>query len=135
MTHLLDTNSFVDHMRRGPASKVTGRLLTASPGSVQLCSVVLAELIFGAIRSGAAKEAANRSLIASLQARFASLPFDDAAAEEYGRMRAHLASLGTPIGPNDLMIAAIALANHSTLVTNNTAEFRRVPGLALENWQ
>ena len=135
MTYLLDTNSFVGHMRHGPASKVTGRLLTVSPGSVHLCSVVLAELIFGAIRSGPTKEPANRSLIAILQSRFASLPFDDAAAEEYGRIRAHLAGLGMPIGPNDLMIAAIALANRMTLVTSNTGEFSRVPGLQLENWQ
>ena len=64
-----------------------------------------------------------------------SLPFDDRAAEEYGKVRSHLAVLGTPIGPNDLMIAAIALANHMTLVTHNTAEFSRVPGLTLEDWQ
>ena len=64
-----------------------------------------------------------------------SLPFDDSAAEEYGRIRAHLANLGTPIGPNDLLIAAIALANKITLVSHNTAEFSRVPGLILEDWQ
>ena len=60
---------------------------------------------------------------------------DDRAAEEYGKVRALLAALGTPIGPNDLLIAAIALANQMTLVTHNTAEFSRVPGLALEDWQ
>ena len=64
-----------------------------------------------------------------------SLPFDDRAAEEYGKVRAHLAALGTPIGPNNLMIAAIALANQMTLVSHNTTEFSRVPGLAVEDWQ
>jgi tRNA(fMet)-specific endonuclease VapC len=64
-----------------------------------------------------------------------SLPFDDRAAEEHGKVRAHLAALGTPIGPHDLMIAAFALSNQMTLVTHNTAEFSRVPGLALEDWQ
>jgi tRNA(fMet)-specific endonuclease VapC len=135
VSHLLDTNSLIDHLRRGPASKVTARLATAPPGSIYLCSVVVAELIYGALRSGPAHQAANLALIASLRQLFASLPFDDRAAEEYGQVRAHLAALGTPIGPNDLMIAAIALANRVTLVTHNTAEFSRVPGLALEDWQ
>jgi tRNA(fMet)-specific endonuclease VapC len=62
------------------------------------------------------------------------LPFDDAAAEVYGRIRAELASRGTPIGPYDLMIAATALANNLILVTHNTREFARVSGLVLEDW-
>ncbi len=69
------------------------------------------------------------------QRKIPSLPFDDNAAHEYGRIRAHLASLGTPIGPNDLMIASIALANNLTLITHNTAEFSRIPALQLEDWQ
>ena len=135
MTHLLDTNSVIDHLRREPASNVTTRLMAAPPGSVALCSVVLAELYYGAMHSGPAHQAANLALIAKLRTQFVSLPFDDRAAEEYGKVRAHLAALGTPIGPNDLMIAAIALANQLTLVTHNTTEFRRVPGLPLEDWQ
>src|SRR5580704_157122 len=83
----------------------------------------------------AAHQAANLALIVKLRQQFVSLPFDDRAAEEYGRIRAHLAAAGTPIGPNDLMIAAIALAKQMTLVTQNTTEFSRVPGLALEDWQ
>ena len=63
------------------------------------------------------------------------MPFDDRAADEYGRIRAHLAGLGMLIGPNDLLIASIALANGLILVTHNTAEFSRVPGLKLEDWQ
>jgi hypothetical protein len=59
----------------------------------------------------------------------------DAAAEEYGKARAHLAALGTPIGPNDLLIAAIALAHGLTVVTHNTAEFSRVRGLSIEDWE
>ncbi len=135
MSHLLDTNSVIDHLRRGLASKVTAKLAAAPPGSVYLCSVVLAELLYGAMHSAPAHQAANLALIAKLRQQFVSLPFDDHAAEEYGKIRAHLAALGTPIGPNDLMIAAIALANQMTLVTHNTAEFSRVPGLTLEDWQ
>jgi tRNA(fMet)-specific endonuclease VapC len=87
------------------------------------------------MRSSPAHQAANLALIASLRQHFVSLPFDDRAAEEYGTVRAHLAALGTPIGPNDLMIASIALANKLTLVTHNTVEFSRVPGLKVEDWQ
>ena len=135
MSYLLDTNAFVDHLRRGPASKVTARLLAAPPGSVFLCTIVLAELVYGAVRSGPSHEAKNRALIAGLRGRFPTLPFDEPAAEEYGKVRAYLANLGQMIGPNDLLIAAIALANGLTLVTHNTAEFSRVPGLPLEDWQ
>ncbi|NJN99790.1 MAG: type II toxin-antitoxin system VapC family toxin [Anaerolineales bacterium] len=67
--------------------------------------------------------------------RFISLPFDDNAAEAYSRIRARLEKSGTPIGPNDLLIAAIAVANDVTLVTHNTDEFGRVEGLKLEDWE
>ncbi len=87
MSHLLDTNAFVDHMRHGPQSKVTAKLLASPPGSVYLCSVVLGELIFGAVRSGPLHEKVNRAKIAELRAVFSTMPFDDAAAEEYGRLR------------------------------------------------
>jgi tRNA(fMet)-specific endonuclease VapC len=132
VTHLLDTNSCIDHLRRGAASHVTARLVAASPGSIVLCSVVVVELLYGAYRSVQQTRTLNQVQV--FCAPLVSLPFDDRAAGEYGRIRAHLASLGTPIGPNDLMIAAIALANGLTVVTHNTAEFSRVPGLALEDW-
>jgi tRNA(fMet)-specific endonuclease VapC len=135
VNYLLDTNSWVDHLRRGPNSNVTAKLAAAPPGSVFLCSIVLGELIYGAHHGGPTHLAHNLALIGALRHQFVSLPFDDAAAEEYGRVREHLASLGTPIGPNDLLIASIALANALTLVTHNTTEFSRVPGLQLEDWQ
>ncbi len=64
-----------------------------------------------------------------------SLAFDDRAAEEYGKTRAYLSSMGTLIGPNDLIIAATAVAHGCTLVSHNTREFSRVPGLLLEDWE
>lgn len=64
-----------------------------------------------------------------------SLRFDGNAAAVYGRIRARLEASGTPIGPNDLQIAAIALANDLILVTHNTREFSRVEGLRLEDWE
>lgn len=66
---------------------------------------------------------------------FVSLPFDDQSAVIYGQIRAQLAAPGTPIGPNDLLIASIALANNLILVTHNTREFSRVEGLRLEDWE
>jgi tRNA(fMet)-specific endonuclease VapC len=135
VSHLLDANSLINHLRRGPASNVTTKLAAAPAGSVYLCSVVLAELYYGALHSGAANQAPNLALIAKLRQQFVSLPFDDRAAEAYGTIREHLATLGTPIGPADLMIASIAVAHGMTLVTHNTAEFSRVPGLVLEDWQ
>lgn len=68
-------------------------------------------------------------------ARFVNLPFDPPAAKEYGRLRLALERAGTPIGPNDLMIASIALAHGLVLVTHNVPEFARVPGLRIEDWE
>ena len=66
---------------------------------------------------------------------FATLVFDEKCEEVYGIIRAQLARAGTPIGPNDLLIAAIALANDATLITRNTGEFGRVRGLRIEDWE
>ncbi|HEX3314050.1 MAG TPA: PIN domain-containing protein [Gemmataceae bacterium] len=135
MSYLLDANAFIDPMRNGPKSTVTVRMLASPPRSIRLCSVVRGELIYGAIRSGPANEPANRARIAHLSVHFGSVPYDDAAAEEYGKVRAYLTNAGQLIGANDMLIAAIAPAYGMTLVTHNTAEFSRVPGLKLEDWQ
>jgi tRNA(fMet)-specific endonuclease VapC len=66
---------------------------------------------------------------------FATLAFDERCEEVYGAIRAQLALAGTLIGPNDLLIAAIAVANEVTVVTHNTAEFGRVTGLRIEDWE
>lgn len=77
----------------------------------------------------------NLAVVRGFAIPFVSLPFDDRSAEEYAKVRADLSAKGALIGPNDLLIAAIALANGLTLMTNNTAEFSRVVGLTLEDWQ
>ncbi len=134
LIYLLDTNAWVAYLRQSHQGLLQ-RSQSQSPASVVMCSIVLAELWYGAERSGPTRKAANFQLLAELQSQFASLPFDDAAAQVHGSLRAELASRGTPIGPNDLMIAAIALSRGLTLVTHNTREFGRVPGLAIEDWQ
>lgn len=134
MPFVLDSNAWIGWLRQRQP-KLIARIKQEDPANILLCSVVVGELIYGAERSGAAHRATNLQAVAQLRNQFVSIPFDDGAAEEYGRIRAHLANLGTPIGPNDLMIAAIGLAHQLTLVTHNTAEFSRVPGLALDDWQ
>lgn len=132
MTYLLDTNTCIRYLN-GYAPAVRQRLRALQPADVAVCSIVKAELFFGAMRS----QNPARSLLAQQQflAPYLSLPFDDACAEVYGRVRAYLADRGTPIGPNDLLIAAIALQHQRILVTHNVAEFSRVPGLVLEDWE
>ncbi len=98
-----------------------------------MCSVVKAELFYGAMRSNNPTSTLARQL--EFLNLFVSLPFDDSTALVYGRIRAELLANGTPIGPNDFQIAAIALANNLTLVTHNTGEFSRVQGLPIEDWE
>lgn len=98
-----------------------------------LCPVVQAEMYFGAYNS--ANQEAGLEIVRSFLARFPILPFDEVAAEKYGEIRAHLTRQGNLIGPYDLQIAAIALANDAVLVTHNTKEFDRIPALQTEDWQ
>lgn len=130
--YLLDTNVCIQVLN-GRSESLVAQLRRRSPREIFLCSVVKAELIHGAYRSSRAP--ANLRLLRRFFEPFVSLPFDDHCAEAYGRIRSDLERAGTPIGPNDLMIAAIAVAGSLTLVTANTREFERVIGLNLENWE
>jgi tRNA(fMet)-specific endonuclease VapC len=132
MTFLLDTNVCIGYLN-GRAPGVLHRLQSIPVTDIVVCSVVKAELYFGARASLHPEQTLGKQQ--SFLELFTSLPFDDSAAEAYGRIRAQLRTLGTPIGPNDLMIAAIAVANNVTLVSHNTNEFSRVDGLGLEDWQ
>ena len=134
MTWLLDTSICVPLINRtGETSDpAVQRLLDRSPSSLYLCSVVKAELYFGARNSS--RVADNLQRVTAFCGAFQSLPFDDDAASQYGVIRADLRREGRMIGANDLMIAAIALSCGMTLVTRNAVEFRRVPGLRVEVW-
>ena len=133
MKYLLDTNTCVGLLRSPGNAQVRKRLAAADPADLMLCSVVRGELLFGALRSRDAVK--NLALLATFFTHFASLPFDDSAADHYGDIRSTLTRAGTPIGPNDLMIAAIARANALTLVSHNVAEFNRVGGLTCQDWE
>lgn len=97
-----------------------------------LCSVVRAELLLGARNSGRVEENLERVRLFAEPPK--SLAFDDYCAEHYAIIRAALTARGTPIGPNDTLISAIALAHQATLVTRNQREFQRVESLQLESW-
>jgi tRNA(fMet)-specific endonuclease VapC len=131
--YLLDTNTCVHFLRHGAKSPVAARLAGVGPGDAVLGSVVVGELLFGALRSRDVVK--NLAAVRAFAAGFRPVPFDDRAAEEYAKVRADLAAKGTPVGPNDLLIAAITLANGLILVTHNTTEFSRVLGLTLDDWQ
>lgn len=128
----LDTNACIRILNQSSLPLVQ-RLAQHEPAEIRLSSVVKAELLFGARRSERVRE--NLELLARFFAPFVCLPFDDRCAEEYGLIRATLAELGTPIGPNDLMIAATARAYDLTLVSHNISEFSRVPGLHVQDWE
>jgi tRNA(fMet)-specific endonuclease VapC len=132
MTYLLDTNAWIQYLNKGE-HPIKRRVSAVDPARIRLCSIVKAELYLGAEKSNRTNE--NLQTLDSLFVNLMSFDFDDQAAREYGRLRAQLEREGTPIGPNDLMIAAIALANRSTLVTHNTAEFSRIKTLQIEDWE
>jgi tRNA(fMet)-specific endonuclease VapC len=130
--YLLDTNACI-RILNNTSAPLVARLRAHDPNEIRLSSVVRAELLYGARRSQ--RPAENLALLGRFFAAFLSLPFDDQCAESYGVLRAALAREGRLIGPNDLMIAATALAHDCTLVTHNTDEFSRVPDLRIEDWE
>ena len=134
MKYLLHINACIGWLRMSQP-KLVARIAREKPLNLVICSIVVAELIFGSERAATEHQANNRLRVERLRQQFISQPFDDSAAEEYGIVRAHLAALGTPIGPTDLMIAAIAKSQGLVLVTHNTSEFSRVPGLSIKDWQ
>ena len=130
--YLLDTNACIRFLN-GRSPSLRDRLLSQSRQEICVCSVTKAELYFGAYRSNRVAE--NIRSLQSFLNPVKSFAFDDSCVDTYGRIRADLQRQGTPIGNNDLLIAAIALTNSLTLVTANTREFARVTGLQLENWE
>ena len=129
---LLDTNACIRVLTNRSAALVA-QLRSREPAEICLCAVTKAELRFGAYNS--ARPAENIRLLQLFFEPFVSIPFDDMAADQYGRIRFDLARQGKLIGGNDLLIAAIALARDLMLVTANTREFGRVTGLRFENWE
>lgn len=130
--YLLDTNTCI-HFMNGTSQAIKHHFQQRSPSEIAVCSVVKAELLFGARHSQRVE--ANLQKLKLFFTPLQSLPFDDRCAEEYAQIRADLTRQGKLIGPNDMLIAAIARAHDAILVTNNTHEFERVANLRLTDWQ
>jgi len=130
MRFLLDTNICIYVINARPAA-VLARFVEHEMDGLGVSSITAAELYWGAYNSGSERNVRTmEKFLAPLEVR----DFDLAAARQYGQVRTALQRKGTLIGPLDMQIAAHALAIDLTLVTNNVREFRRVPGLRVENW-
>jgi tRNA(fMet)-specific endonuclease VapC len=127
---LLDTN-IVSDLMRSPQGRVPPHVARVGEAPLALSIITAAELRTGAARSGSPRLQAR---VAAILGLLPVLPLESPADAAYGTLRSALEAAGTPIGPNDLLIAAHALALGATLVTANLREFQRVPGLTVENW-
>lgn len=132
MKFLLDTNVCIRFLN-GRNPLIRQRMREHKPDDILLCSVVKAELLVGVAKNENPEGRLKK--IQPFLERFASLPFDDSAATSYAEIRSDLEKRGVPIGPNDLMIASIAVANQLVLITHNVREFKRVKDLTIEDWE
>ena len=131
MKYMLDTNICIYIVKKNPP-QVFKKFSTFTEDDLCISSITLAELEYGIRKSNHPTK--NKLTWMLFLAEMKILPFDEAAATEYGEIRATLERHGTPIGANDLLIAAHARALGLTLVTNNIREFERIDGLQVENW-
>ena len=131
MRFMLDTDSCIALIKRKPA-KMLDKLTSHAPRDVGLSTVTLAELRYGVAKS--AQKERNSLALDEFLLPFEVADFDETAAGAYGHVRVTLEKAGMPIGPLDTEIGAHALSLGAVLVTHNTREFRRIPGLAVEDW-
>src|SRR5438093_8745960 len=129
MTHLLDTDTCSGHMRR--PGGLAHRFIQYA-GGLAMATVTLAELYAGAYKWP--RPARLLALIHDLLQDLAVLDFDATCAEQFGRVRGSLLQQGIQVPTADLMIASVALTHNLTLVTHNTADYRNIPGLRLDDW-
>jgi len=130
LSYLLDTNILSDLIRH-PQGRVASHIAVVGEGTICTSIIVASELRFGASKSGSTK-LANRIdvILSALDVLAIEVPAD----RHYADVRWDLSRRAIPIGPNDLLIAAHALSLGLTVVTANSGEFSRVPGLKVENW-
>ena len=128
---VLDSCICIDLMR-GALPYAYKLMSESDPALFKVPAVVAAELFYGAENSASPTE--NYLLVERFLQPYEILPFNEACARAYAPIRHRLKEKGKPIGPNDLLIAATAIANQATLVSNNSKEFACIEGLRLENW-
>ena len=127
---MLDTNT-VSHLFRQPQGAVARRIAEVGRDNICVSVVVAAEMRYGSRKKNSARLSAA---VEDYLARVEVVPFAEPADESYADIRLSLEGRGTPISPNDMLIAAHALSLGMTLVTDNMSEFARIEGLAIENW-
>jgi tRNA(fMet)-specific endonuclease VapC len=131
MKYMLDTNICIALIKRKPP-KALKRLSQLSPGDIGISTITLAELRYGMAKSQLIER--NREALEEFLLPLEIVDFDENAANAYGPVRAALEKAGRPIGPLDTQIGAHALSLDAVLVSDNTAEFRRIKGLQVDNW-
>ncbi len=131
MIYLLDTNICIYFLNK-TSKRIISQFKSVSPLTIKLSTITVAELFYGAEKSKAKKK--NWAIVENFVSTFEIILFDEKSSKIYPKIRASLEKSGNPIGPMDLLIASISIANNFTLVTNNLKEFRGVKGLKLENW-
>ena len=132
MTYLLDSNVCI-RLINNTNSAVTSRLESQKPQDILISTITQLELYYGAYRS--IQKEQNLEILERFFSTFTIITLDSEAAKITGKIKAELAAVGTPIGPYDLQIAAIAMANNLILVTHNVKEFSRVNSLRFEDWE
>ncbi|MYD98817.1 MAG: type II toxin-antitoxin system VapC family toxin [Gammaproteobacteria bacterium] len=132
--YLLDTDILSNLVKRTPSTALVAKLASVPQETQFTSSITLGEMVYGTCRMPAHTELFLGRLERVLLPNLAALPFDVAAARRYGELRAELENRGTPLGEADLRIGAIALSRSLTVVTGYVRHFRRIPGLAVENW-
>ena len=130
--YCFDTDVLSATMRRDPPLALIRRLALVPPAQQHTTAITIGELVYGAVR--AARDDLADRIRAMVDEAVIVLPFDEAAATVYGRLRVELERAGLPLAGPDLRIASIALAHGMTLVTGNGKHFERVPSLRVENW-
>ena len=132
MKYLLDTNTCIRFIN-GRAPQIRDKMLTIDDSEIGISTIVQAEMFAGSARSQTPER--SRHIQHEFFRRFTIVPFDEASALAYGEIRAFLEARGTPIGGNDLLIAATVVAHGLILVSHNTREFERIRDLKLEDWE
>jgi tRNA(fMet)-specific endonuclease VapC len=130
MKYLLDTNTCIRYIN-GRAPQIRRKM--QADADIAISTITKGEMYTGSARSQHPRQSRRKQ--DAFFARFTSLPFDEAAADEFGRSRAALEVAGTPIGPYDMQIDAIALAHGLVVITHNTREFGRIVRLQIEDWE
>ncbi len=131
MNYLLDTNILIFLLKKGNR-KLIEMISKQEYGTLFISAITLAELEFGAANSSRPEQ--NRAVFLGALSAIKVVPFDDNCAYEYGKVRKNLKEKGIPIGPMDMLIAATALANNMTIITNNVKEFIRIEKLKVVDW-